>query len=206
MNRIHLPVAVGAVVLLASVGVVQAQDALTRDPAQVRAGAYTLDPEHSKITWSVNHMGFSTYAGQFAGATGTLRIDPKAPAQAQLDVTVKTDDVGSLNPALDKHLKSADFFDVANHPTATFRATKVVLTDKNEADIHGELTLRGVTRPIVIEAEFNQAGPNPMTKVYTLGFDGEAKIKRSDFGMTYAVPAVGDVVTLKIEAEFKAAS
>lgn len=206
MNRIHLPVAVGAVVLLASVGVVQAQDALTRDPAQVRAGAYTLDPEHSKITWSVNHMGFSTYAGQFAGAAGTLRIDPKAADRAQLEVTVKIDDVGSLNPALDKHLKSADFFDVANHPTATFRATKIVVTDKNEADIHGELTLRGVTKPIVIEAEFNQAGPNPMTKVYTLGFDGEAKIKRSDFGMTYAVPAVGDEVTLKIEAEFKATS
>lgn len=206
MNRMHLSLAAGAAALLVSVGVVQAQDGLTREPAQVRAGTYTLDPEHSKITWSVNHMGFSTYAGQFAGATGTLTIDPKAPERSQLQATVKIDDVGSLNAALDKHLKSADFFDAANHPTATFRATRIVLTDKDEADIHGQLTLRGVTKPIVIEAEFNQAGSNPMNKVYTVGFDGEAKIKRSDFGMTYALPAVGDEVTLKIEAEFIAAS
>lgn len=191
--------------LAVSAGVVQAQDAFVKNPAEVRAGTYTLDPEHSKITWFVNHLGFSTYAGQFAGATGTLTLDPKAPTAARLDVTVKTDDVGTLNAALDKHLKTPDFLDTAKFPTATFNSTRVVVTGDGEADIHGDLTLRGVTKPIVIEAEFNQAGPNPMSKVYTVGFDGEAKIRRSDFGIAYALPAVGDEVTLKIEAEFTAA-
>lgn len=195
-----------AAALLVSAGVVQAQDAFTREPAQVRAGTYTLDPTHSKITWSVNHLGFSTYAGQFAGATGTLVLDPKAPAASRLDVTVKTDDVGTLNAALDKHLKAPDFLDTAKFPTATFRATRIVVTGEREADIHGELTLRGVTRPVTIEAEFNQAGVNPLDKTYTVGFDGEAKIRRSEFGVAYALPAVGDEVSLKIEAEFKAAS
>ncbi|MCR5874248.1 YceI family protein [Phenylobacterium sp. J426] len=197
-------VAVAAVVV--SAGVVQAQDAFTKKPAEVRAGTYTLDPEHSKITWFVNHLGFSTYAGQFAGATGTLTLDPKAPAASKLDVTVKADDVGTLNAALDKHLKSADFLDTAKFPTATFKATRIVVKGANEADIHGDLTLRGVTKPIVIAAEFNQAGVNPLDKRYTVGFDGEAKIRRSEFGIAYALPAVGDEVTLKIEAEFKAAS
>lgn len=196
--------AVAAVAVTA--GVVQAQDGFTRKPEEVRAGTYTLDPAHSKITWYVNHLGFSTYAGQFAGATGTLVLDPKAPAAAQLEVTVKTDDVGPLNEALDKHLKSADFLDTAKFPTATFKATRIVVKDGNEADIHGDLTLRGVTKPIVIKAEFNQAGVNPLDKTYSVGFDGEAKIRRSDFGIAYALPAVGDEVKLKIEAEFKAAS
>ena len=188
-----------------SAGVVQAQDALTRKPAEVRAGTYTLDPTHSKITWFVSHLGFSTYAGQFAGATGSLTLDPKAPTNAKLEVTVKTDDVGTLNADLDKHLKTPDFLDTAKFPTATFKATRIVLTDDNEADIYGDLTLRGVTKPIKIEAEFNQAGVNPLDKTYTIGFDGEATIRRSQFGIAYALPAVGDEVKLKIEAEFKAA-
>lgn len=192
--------------LVISAGAVQAQDAFTRKPAEVRAGTYRLDPEHSKITWFVNHLGFSTYAGQFAGASGVLTLDPKAPAASKLEVTVKADDVGTLNAALDKHLKSADFLDTAKFPTATFRATRIVVEGEGEADVHGELTLRGVTKPIVIEAEFNQAGVNPLDKTYTVGFDGEAKLRRSDFGITYGLPAVGDEVTLKIEAEFKAAS
>lgn len=190
--------------LLLSYGAVQAQDAFNRNPAEVRAGDYKLDPAHSKITWSVNHLGFSTYVGQFAGGTGALTIDPKAPQAAKLEVTVNTADVGTLNKALDDHLKSADFLDVAKHPTASFRATRVTLTGQRTADIAGDLTLRGVTRPVVIKAVFNQSGVNPVDKTYSLGFDGETTIRRSEFGVAYGLPAVGDEVTLRLEAEFKA--
>lgn len=193
----------GAAVALLAAGALQAQDALTKDPAQVRAGSYTLDPAHSKITWSVNHLGFSTYTGQFAGGTGVLQIDPKAPQAAKLEVKVDTTQVGTLNEALDKHLKTADFLDVANHPTATFRSTSVKLVDKDTADITGQLTLRGVTKPVTIRADFHQAGVNPLDKTYSLGFDGTTTIKRSDFGVNYAVPMVSDEVTLHLEAEFK---
>jgi polyisoprenoid-binding protein YceI len=194
-----------AAALLLSYGAVQAQDGFNRNPTDVRAGSYTLDPAHSKITWSVNHLGFSTYVGQFAGGTGGLTIDPKRPETTRLEVKVNTGDVGTLNKALDDHLKSADFLDVAKFPDATFRATRVTLTGERTADVAGELTLRGVTRPVTLKAVFNQSGVNPLDKTYSLGFDGETTIRRSEFGIAYGLPAVGDEVTLRLEAEFKAA-
>lgn len=204
-RRTLIPAAAVAALAL-SYGAVQAQDAYNRNPVEVRAGTYTLDPAHSKITWSVNHFGFSTYTGQFAGGTGTLTIDPKAPPAAKLDVTVDARQVGTLNKALDDHLKSADFLDVANHPTARFTSTRVVRTGERTADVQGQLTLRGVTKPVTLKATFNQSGVNPVDKVYSLGFDATAKIKRSEFGVSYAVPAVSDEVTLHLEGEFKAKS
>ncbi len=182
---------------------VQAQDALTSNPAEVTAGAYVLDPAHSKITWSVDHMGFSTYIGQFTGVDARLTIDPDRLSATALTATVRTDTVGTFHDGLDAHLKNADFLDVSNHPTATFRSTSVKRTGASTADITGDLTLRGVTRPVTLEAEFNQAGVNPLDKTYTLGFDGKAVIKRSDFGVSYGLPAVGDEVTLNLAAEFK---
>lgn len=192
----------GAVLVLSPLAVV-AQSAFTSDPAQVQAGDYKLDPGHSKITWSINHFGYSTYVGQFGKVEGTLSIDPKKAADAKLDVTVDANSVGTLNPALDAHLKSADFLDTAKFPTATFKATSIKLTGKSTADITGDLTLRGVTKPVTVSATFNQAGVNPVDKTYSLGFAGKAKIKRTDFGVSAYAPALGDEVTLELEAELK---
>ncbi len=178
-------------------------DALTQKPAEVRSGSYVLDPAHGKITWSVSHMGFSTYVGQFTDVSATLDLDSANLTASTLDATVRMASVGTFSDGLDTHLKTADFFDVANYPTATFRATSIRRTDEDSADITGNLTLRGVTRPIVIHADFNQAGTSPVDQAYTVGFDGKAKIKRSDFGITYGLPVLGDEVTLHFEAEFK---
>lgn len=174
-----------------------------RNPAQVQSGTYVLDPAHGKITWSMDHMGFSTYVGQFTDVAATLNLDVRNPSASKLQAQVKTDSVGSLNSALDAHLKTADFLDTAKHPTAGFQATKIRLIDADSAEITGNLTLRGVTKPIVILADFNQAGINPIDKKYSVGFDGHARIKRSDFGINYGVPVLGDDVTLHFEAEFK---
>ncbi|MBU1375398.1 MAG: YceI family protein [Alphaproteobacteria bacterium] len=174
-------------------------------PAQAKAGAYTLNSDHSKVTWSVNHLGFSTYTGQFQGVTGTLKIDPANLAATDLQVTIDTNLVGTLTPALDTHLKSADFLDTAKFPTATFKSTKVTRTGDRTADVAGNLTLHGVTKPVVVHATFNQSGVNFVDKQYSLGFDGKAVIKRSEFGVTGYVPAVSDEVTLQLAAEFKAA-
>ena len=181
-----------------------AQAQITTTPAAVQAGTYKLDPAHGKITWSVTHFGFSTYIGQFSHVDGTLKVDPKAIGASALDVTVETASLGTLNAALDTHLKSKDFLDVAAFPTATFKATKVTQTGPKTADIAGELTLHGVTKPVVVHATFNQAGANPMDKKYELGFAGTAEIMRSEFGIKSYVPAISDKVTLTIEAEFKA--
>lgn len=192
----------GAALVLSPLAV-GAQNAFSNDPAQVQAGDYRIDPAHSKITWSVDHFGFSTYVGQFSKVDGTLSIDPKKAADARLDVTVDTNSVGTLNPALDAHLKAPDFLDTAKFPTATFKATAIKLTGKRAADITGDLTLHGVTKPVTVAATFNQAGVNPVDKTYSLGFAGKAKIKRTDFGITTYAPALGDEVTLELEAELK---
>jgi polyisoprenoid-binding protein YceI len=197
---------IAALTVTALSGAALAQtDALVRDPLQVRSGSYVLDPAHGKITWSVDHMGFSTYVGQFTNVAANLDLNVRNPAASKLDASVKMDSVGTFHQGLDTHLKTSDFFDTAKYPTATFRATGIRMIDADSANITGNLTLRGVTKPIVIEADFNQAGVNPVDKMYSVGFDGRAKIKRSDFGINYGLPVLGDEVILHFEAEFKQA-
>ncbi len=194
---------VASLALLTS-GAVIAQSALTKVPAEVTAGAYKLDSAHGKITWSVDHMGFSTYVGQFVNVQADLVIDPANPSASSLTATIPLTEVDSNSDGLDRHLQTADFFDTANHPTATFvsRSVTVDADDANEATVVGDLTLRGVTRPVTIEVEFNQAGPS-MGNTYKAGFDGEATIKRSEFGIVYGIPmGLGDDVKLHIEGEF----
>lgn len=176
------------------------------DPAAAQAGAFAADPGHTKVTWSVNHFGFSTYIGQFSAVAATMKLDPKDLSATSLEATVQTASLGTFNPALDTHIKSPDFLDTAKFPTATFKATGVTRTGERTADVTGDLTLHGVTKPITIHAVFNRGGANPVDKTYRLGFSGKAEIKRSDFGVKAYVPAIGDEVTLQIEAEFKATS
>ncbi len=196
-----LAAAVAAAALLTG-GAVVAQNALTRVPAEVQAGAYKLDPDHGKITWSVDHLGFSTYVGQFVNVQADLTLDPADPANSRLTATIPLTDVDSNSDGLDTHLQTPDFFDTANHPVATFvsRSVTVDADDPSEATVVGDLTLRGVTRPVTMEVEFNQAGQS--MGAYKAGFDGEAVIRRSDFGIDYALPVLGDEVTLHIEGEF----
>jgi len=180
-----------------------AQGTTNPDPAAVQAGTFKLDPAHSKITWSVNHFGFSTYIGQFGHTDATLTLDPKNLGATALDVTVDAGSLGTLNAALDNQVKSKNFLDVAEFATATFHAIKVTRTGDRTADIAGDLTLRGTTKPLVVHATFNQGGRNPVDPAYRLGFTGTAKLTRSDFGITYLLPSLGDEVTLTIEAEFR---
>ncbi len=178
--------------------------AISPSPTAVQAGAFKLDPAHSKVTWSISHFGFSTYVGQFSAVNGTLKLDPKAVGASAVDVSVDANSLGTLNPALDTHLKSKDFLDVAAFPAVTFHATGVAQTGERTADITGDLTLHGVTKPVAVHATFVQGGANPLDKRYELGFAGSAEINRSDFGIKAYLPALGDKVTLIIEAEFKA--
>ena len=169
------------------------------DIAKIAAGTYKTDPAHTQVAFTVNHLGFTDYRGLVADATGELVLDPKNPAAATVNIEIPISNIATNSAALTKHLHGADFFDTAKYPTATFRSTKVVV-DGQEAKITGDLTLRGVTKPVTMEVEFNQAGQT--RGGYKAGFDGEATIKRSDFGITYALPGVSDEVELHIEGEF----
>jgi polyisoprenoid-binding protein YceI len=171
----------------------------------VRAGAYRLDRAHAKILWTVSHFGFSEYTGEFTDFDATLTLDPAHPERSRLSVTVETPSIDGHNPALETHLRSADFFDVANHPRATFTSTLVRRTGASTAAVTGDFTLRGQTRPLTLDVTFNRAGDN-MGGVYTAGFSATGTIRRSEFGMTYAVPGVSDEVQLRISGEFNPAS
>lgn len=193
---------IAALMAIGTTGTVVAKNAFTLNPAEVHAGDYKLDSSHGRITWEIDHAGFSKYVGQFVNVQAELKLDPANPANSTLTATIPIADIAPNDAALKRHLLSADFFDAENHPTATFRSTRIVVDadDANEADVYGDLTIRGVTRPIKMEVEFNKAGT--MMGQYRAGFDGEAKIKRSDFGINYALPMIGDEVELHIEGEF----
>ncbi len=175
---------------------------VTQDPAQVKSGTYRVEPTHAKVTYAISHLGFSTYFGTFPKMDGTLVIDTAKPENSKVDITIDVAAVDSNDDKLDAHLRSPDFFDTAKFPTATFRSTKIERTGPSTAKVTGDLTLKGVTRPVTLDATFNQAGVNFISKAYTIGFDAETTINRTDWGISTYAPAVGEKVTLRIGAEF----
>lgn len=189
-----------------SLGSVVAQDAPALpgalDPSRVQAGTYAVDPAHTQVAFTVNHLGFNTYVGLFGMPKGSLTIDPKQPEKASLSIEIPMDEVRTSSTDLDKHLKTPDFLDTTKYPTAKFVSTGVKV-DGMEADIAGNLTLHGVTRPVTIEARFTGAGLQPMNKKLNVGFSGTATIKRSDFGMGKFIPLVSDEVKLAITVAFE---
>jgi polyisoprenoid-binding protein YceI len=190
------------VVALSLMAVPALADAPTTDLAKVEGGSFAIDKSHAKIIFSTTHFGFSTYYGLFTDFDAKLAFDPKAPASSDLSVTVNLNGIDTTNPKLDEHLKSPDFFNVAQFPTATFKSTKIEVTGATTGKIIGDLTLHGVTKPVELNATFNGGGTNPMTKAYVVGFNATGVIKRSEFGIKTYVPVVGDDVTLTISGEF----
>ncbi|WP_106419323.1 YceI family protein [Salinicola tamaricis] len=198
--------AAGLVTLLGSTSALAAPPPATRDITQVLAGTYRLDPLHSKVTWAVDHYGFSTYQGQFTAASGTLAL-AEDPTRSQLTIQIPLDQVVT-GSALDEHLAGDDFFDVAVNPIATFRSTRITLAGDNQATIEGQLTLNGQTHPLTLDATFNRAAVYPYDDTYRLGFDADAEMRRSDWGIDFLLPkgsdgmGISDRVALEIEAEF----
>ncbi len=175
------------------------------DAKLVTAGTYTVDPGHTQVLFAYNHLGFTENMGIVAQpASGTLTLDPKALSQAKVSITFPIANIRTGIPALDEHLMKPDMFNAAQFPTATFTSTSIKLDDdSSSAEITGDLTIKGVTKQVTLDADFIGAGTNPMNKKQTVGFKADAVIKRSDFGINAYVPAVGDTVELKITAAFE---
>jgi polyisoprenoid-binding protein YceI len=173
-----------------------------KDVGRVAAGAYQTDPAHSLVGFRVNHFGFNDYFGIFGDVAGTLNIDPANPNAAKVDITVPMAGITTANARLTGHLNAPEFFDSAKFPAARFVSTKVT-TDGTKASIEGNLTIRDVTKPVTLAAEFTGAGTNAMSKKQTVGFQATTTIKRSDFGMTIAIPVVSDEVRLDITVAFE---
>ncbi len=176
------------------------------DPAAVKPGAYTVEPGHTRVLFSVSHFGFSTWYGDFSDATGALVLDPARPSASHLDIKVPVASISTTNTALDTELKGADWFDVAKFPTAAFVSHFVALTGPGTADVTGDLTFHGVTRPLVLHVKFNGAGVNPLNKAYTAGFEAHGVIHRSEFGVSKYAPLVGEDVELILSGAFEKAA
>lgn len=218
MNRLIR--AVAPVLVLAGLGsyaVVNAQSAPAQLPGQpnkalVTGGTYTVDSAHTLVGWRVDHLGFNDYFGIFGDATGTLTIDPKNPAAAKVDITIPVSKVVTASAGLTEHLLrpganggKPDFFG-ANPADARFVSTRVVIDDDgDEAEVTGNLTLNGVTRPVMLDVDFVGAGKAPaqMGGKENVGFHAEARIKRSEFGIMTGIPMVSDEVELDITVAFQ---
>ena len=198
-----------AVPLLAQNGPPQTPGAM--DVARVTAGTYSVDPGHTLVGWRVSHFGFNDYFGIFGEATGTLTLDPKKPNASKVDITIPVGKVTTASAGLTGHLLRAgkdggkpDFFGPAP-ANAKFASTSVVAKGTT-AKITGNLTLNGVTKPVVLDSRFSGAGANPFNKKATVGFHATTTIKRSDFGVMYGIPVVSDNVKLDISVAFEKAS
>ncbi|HTE13982.1 MAG TPA: YceI family protein [Burkholderiales bacterium] len=164
------------------------------------ADHYTLDPGHTFPRWAVSHFGFSTHHGQFNKTSGKLVLDAKA-GSGSVEVTVDTASIATGDPALEKHLRSADFFSVEKFPTLTFKSKSMKFEGGKPVATSGDFTLLGVTKPMTFRITQVKCAMHPIAKKEACGAEVSGTIKRSAFGMKYGAPALGDDITLTVQVE-----
>ncbi len=168
--------------------------------------AWEIDPAHSEAQFAVKHMMFTTVRGHFNVLSGHLHIDEQHPENSWVDAQVDAASVDTRSDYRDNHLRSADFFDVEKYPTLTFKSNKVEHVKGNEYNVLGDLTMHGVTKPVLFKAEYAGKGKNPFGKVVA-GLSAKTKINRKDFGLNWnqALESggvlVSDDVTIEIDLE-----
>lgn len=163
--------------------------------------AYQIDPTHTATVFTWNHFGFSTPSANFSDIQGTINVDNAKPANSSVNVTIPLSSLNTNVKALDDHLKTADFFNAEKYPNITFKSTKVQAISKTKYKITGDLTVKNVTKPVVLDAVLNKQAVHPMTKAETIGFNATTSFDRSAFGVGAYVPNVGDKITVNITTE-----
>jgi polyisoprenoid-binding protein YceI len=161
---------------------------------------YKIDPTHTLPSWEVSHLGFTTQRGRFNSTTGTILLD-RAAKSLSVDISIDANSLSTGVEKLDKHLRAEDFFDTAKHPAITFKSTGARFDGDQPATVTGNLTLRGVTRPVTLTVTHFHCGMHPFMKIEVCGADTTTTIKRSDYDIKYALPAVGDEIKLLIPVE-----
>ena len=163
----------------------------------IEAGVYLIDPVHSEVGFRVTHLGISSVDGTFSGVTGTLTVPVGGGlADLQTEATVQAASVNTRNADRDDHLRTADFFDVAQFPTLTFRSTGIEPLGGGRFRLTGDLTMHGVTKPVVLDGEYSGAATDGYGN-RKVGFSAEGTISRSEWGLTWnqAIEAGGVVVS-----------
>ena len=192
--RRRLPLAALAVLALA-----------TAAPAKAEPALFKIDSSHLAIAFLVHHIGYADTLGQFLEAEGSFRYDEAANRLSDLSVTIQADSVFTNHGKRDDHLRGGDFLAVDDHPEITVVGTAATATGETSGRVTGDLTILGVTRPVTLEVERNKIGPYPFGEgpPYVVGISARGTVKRSDFGMSYAVENgwVGDEIEVIIELE-----
>jgi polyisoprenoid-binding protein YceI len=164
------------------------------------AASYTVDPGHTYVSFAINHLGFSTMRGKFDKQSGSLDYD-HASKKASVTIEIDAASIDTGHDKRDQHLISPDFLNAVEHPTITFKSTKASWNGDKLASVIGNLTILGVSKPVTLQVNSINCGEHPFSKKQVCGFDATGSIKRSDFGVNYGLPAIGEVLDLQIELE-----
>ena len=162
---------------------------------------WQLDNSHTRVGFSVEHLGFSTTMGHFDKVDGTLNYNIKAPNNTKMSFVIDTDSINTAWTARDTHLKKDDFFNVTKYPTMTFKSTKVEFINPQQAKVTGDFTLLGKTKPLTLDVLLKKIGNNPMTKEPVIGFRATGNIDRTAYGMTTFADGITTNVPIQIDGE-----
>lgn len=179
-----------------------AQAQVSSDIKTAPYGLYKIDPDHTSVTFKINHLGFSHYTGRFDRIEGYMNLNNLSPEQSSVDITVFPNSVNTNNPKLEEDLRTDKWFDVIKFPHATFHGTRIDRTGPMTGKVTGDFTLLGIKRRLTLDVTFIGTGVNIITKKQVLGFSAVASFDRSDYGMSNMLPMLGNEVVLEIEAEF----
>lgn len=169
-------------------------------PAFAVPELFVVDNKHTYPRFSYKHLGFSTQLARFNKTTGNIIFDREAKT-GSVDIVIETKSVDTGFDTFDEHIQGADFFDTSRYPTATFKSTRIHFTGDKPSSIEGNLTIKGITKPVTLTVTSFQAAPHPMLKKDAIGADAYTIVKRSDFNMSKFVPAVSDEVRIEIALE-----
>ncbi len=181
--------------------------AFTASLVYAQATTWQIDPVHTATQFGVKHMMVSTVRGQFTRTTGTVEWDGKDPSSAVVSIVIDAASIDTREPARDNHIRSADLLNVAKYPTITFKSTKVEIAGPARARVTGDLTIRGVTRQVVLDVEGPSEPVKDPTSVTRIGASATTKISRKDFGLIWnkvlegGGVVVGDAVAITIDVE-----
>ncbi|MGP5176126.1 YceI family protein [Psychrobacter immobilis] len=162
---------------------------------------WQLDDSHTRVGFSVNHLGFSTTMGHFNDVKGVVNYDVKAPSKTNMSFTIATDSIDTNWDARDEHLKKAEFFNVAKYPTMTFKSTSVKFINPQQAKVTGDFTMLGQTKPLTLDVTLNKIANSPLTKEPVIGFRATGNIDRAAYGMTAFADGITTDVPIQIDGE-----
>ena len=175
--------------------------AITTMASAALPSQWQLDDSHTRVGFSVNHLGFSTTMGHFGDVQGTVNYDIKTPNKTNMNFTIATDSIDTNWDARDKHLKTDEFFNVAKYPTMTFKSTKVSFINPQQAKITGDFTMLGQTKPLTLDVTLNKIANSPLTKEPVIGFRATGNIDRAAYGMTAYAAGITTNVPIQIDGE-----